>query len=139
MKKIKLSIITGIFVLGVLIPINQGCKKYPEGSMLSLSTRKARVANTWKVDNYKINGTDLTSLVSGYSETFTKSGEYSYEWGILNGKGSWDFENKDTEINLNGNDGQSSRQLFILKLEQKEFWYYYMEGNDKHELHLTGE
>jgi len=105
--------------------------------MLSLRSRAERVANVWKVENYKINGSDYTSLVSSYTETFSKSGGYSYSWGILSGSGNWTFQNSDKEIKLSGNDGQSSRTLFIQKLEEKSFWYYYMDGNDKYELHLV--
>jgi hypothetical protein len=135
--KTKLSIAIMFFVV-ILLPSIQSCKKYPDGPMISLRSRAERVANTWKVDNYKINGNDYTSLVSGYTETYTKKGNYSYSWGILNGSGVWAFQNKDSEIKINGTDNQASRKLTILKLEEKSFWYYYYEGNDKHELHLIG-
>jgi hypothetical protein len=135
--KTKLSIAIMFFVV-ILLPSIQSCKKYPDGPMISLRSRAERVANTWKVDNYKINGNDYTSLVSGYTETYTKKGNYSYSWGILNGSGVWAFQNKDSEIKINGTDNQASRKLTILKLEEKSFCYYYYEGNDKHELHLIG-
>jgi hypothetical protein len=136
MKKSTLSLALLLFCV-LAIPTIQSCKKYENGPMLSLRTRTERVSNTWKVENYKINGDDFTSLVSGYTETFTKKGAYTYSWGILEGSGTWAFQNKDKEIKLNGSDGQSSRTLFILKLEEKSFWYYYMDGNDKNELHLV--
>lgn len=137
MKTKKTSLAIGLAVIFALtIPAIQSCKKYEEGPVFSVRSRAERVANTWKVENYKINGTDFTSLVSGYSETFTKKGAYSYSWSILSGTGTWKFQNSDTEIKLNGSDGQSSRTLVILKLEEKAFWYYYMDGNDRNELHL---
>ncbi len=134
-KRTRLSIVF-IVLCALAIPTTQSCKKYEDGPAFSLRTRTARVANTWKVENYKINGDDFTSLVSSYTETFTKKGAYSYSWGILDGSGTWEFQNKDAEIKLNGNDGQASRTLFILKLEENAFWYYYMDGNNKNELHL---
>jgi hypothetical protein len=112
------------------------CNKYEDGPGISLRTRTERVSNTWKVENYKVNGSDFTSLLNDYRETFTKSGNYSYTWNSLNGTGTWVFQNKDQEIRLTGNDNQSSRTFIILKLEEKSFWYYYMDGNDKHEIHL---
>jgi hypothetical protein len=136
MKKVSLSLLI-VFITALTFPCLQSCKKYDEGPILSLRSRKERVANTWRVDNYKINGDDYTSLVSGYSEIFTKSGNYSYSWGILNGSGNWSFQNKDAEIKLNGNDNQSSRTLYILKLEEKSFWYYYLDGNTRNELHMV--
>jgi hypothetical protein len=135
MKNKTISVVLIIF--GVLmIPAIQSCKKYPDGPDFSLRSRAERVANTWKVDNYKINSNDFTSLVSSYTEIFTKKGAYSYSWGILSGSGTWAFQNMDKEIKLGGSDGQSSRTLVILKLEEKSFWYYWMDGNDKKELHL---
>ena len=133
MKRVSIVIL----VLGAItLATIPSCKKYPDGPKLSLRSRSERVANTWKVENYKVNGTDFTSLVSSYIETFSKDGAFSYSWGIANGSGKWTFQNSDKEIKLNGVDGQSSRTLFIMKLEEKAFWYYYMDGNDKEELHL---
>jgi len=114
----------------------QSCQKYSDGPMFSLRSRTERVANEWKVDNYSINGTDFTSLVSNYTETFTSNGGYSYSWGLLNGTGTWKFQNNDEEIQLTGTDNQSDRTLVILKLEEDAFWYYYMDGNNKYEIHL---
>lgn len=132
---IKVSVV--LLLLAVMaLPVLQGCKKYPEGPSLSLRTRTARVANTWKVDNYKINGSDFTSLVSGYTETFSKEGAYSYSWGNNSGTGTWAFQNEDQEIRITGTSNQDSYTLVILKLEEKEFWYYYMDGNDKNEFHM---
>ncbi len=113
-----------------------GCKKYPDGPLLSLHSRTERVANTWKVDNYKVNGNDYTSLVSGYTETYSKDGNYSYTWGSVSGTGSWKFQNSDKEIALTGISNQSSYTLVILKLEEDQFWYYYMDGSDKKEFHM---
>ena len=84
-----------------------------------------------------INGTDFTSLVSNYTETFTSNGDYSYSWGLLDGSGTWKFQNNDEEIQLTGTDNQSDRKLIIQKLEEDAFWYYYMDGNDKYEIHLV--
>ena len=114
----------------------ESCNKYPEGPSFSLRTRTQRVANTWKVENYKVNGDDYTSLVADYTETYSKDGNYSYSWGNFAGTGTWNFENNDTEIQLNGISNQSSYRLVILKLEEKTFWYYYMDGNDRKEFHL---
>jgi hypothetical protein len=114
----------------------QSCKKYPDGPMLSLRSKTERVANTWKIDNYKVNEVDYTSLLTDYSETFTKEGAYSYQWEFIDGSGTWAFQNDNMEIKINGTDNQSSHTLFILKLEEKQFWYYYMDGTDRKELHM---
>ncbi len=133
----KTKTLTLIACIGLLITSTfQGCSKYPDGPEFSLRTRTERVSNTWKVENYKVNDVDFTSLVTSYNETFSKSGDYSYSWAIISGSGTWAFQNSDKEIRLSGGDNQSSRTLTIMKLEEKSLWYYYMEGTIKHELHL---
>jgi hypothetical protein len=127
------------FLCGSTLTIVQSCQKYEDGPMISLTSRTSRISNQWKIDNYKVNGTDYTSLVSSYTETFSKSGAYSYSWTLLNGEGTWAFQNNDKEVKLTGNGDQTSRTLFILKLEEKELWYYWMDGNDKHEYHLISQ
>lgn len=135
MKNIFKSI--AVITFYTLLVLNmQSCKKYSEGPFLSLNSRTERVANTWKVDNYKYNGNDYTSLVTNYTETFTKDGNYSYNWGSVSGNGTWAFQNNDYEIKITGIDNQSTVTLFILKLEEKQFWYYYMDGTDKKEYHM---
>ena len=130
----------GTWIIGVsvmLVFLFQSCQKYEDGPLISIRSRGERISNTWKVDNLKINGSDYTSIVTNYTETFTKSGTYTYDWSLLNGSGTWKFQNNDEEVILNGNDDHSSRTLIILKLEEKQFWYYTMVGNDKYEYHLV--
>lgn len=134
-SNLKISLLLLAFA-GLLITGVESCNKYPEGPSFSLRTRTQRVSNTWKVENYKVNDNDYTSLVSDYTETFSKDGNYSYSWGSLAGTGTWQFENDDQEIQINGTSNQSNYRLIILKLEEKTFWYYYMDGSDRKEYHL---
>jgi len=134
----KKSVITTIILMvtGVIILGTQGCQKYPDGPAISFKSRTDRISSEWSIDNYKVNGTDYTSLVTGYSETFTKGGTYSYNWGILTGSGTWKFQNNDKEVRITGINNQSDVTLVILKLEQNQFWYYIMDGDDKKEFHM---
>ena len=120
-----------------IMPITQSCKKYPDGSLINFYSRTDRVANTWRVDTYLKNGTDYTYLMAGYTETYSKDGNYSYVWGSQSGTGVWAFQNSDEEIRLTGISHQESRTLIILRLENKSFWYYYMDGNDRKEFHMV--
>jgi hypothetical protein len=113
------------------------CNKYPDGPALSLRSRTARVVNIWKVENYMINGKDHTSLLAGYTERYAGNGDYSYVFGKSAGTGTWNFQNKDAEINLTGLDNMESRVMVILKLENNSFWYYYIDGDDYKEVHLV--
>jgi len=128
---------TSLLICAALImTVFQSCKKYPDGPLISLKSKTERVCNTWKVDNYKVNGNDFTSLVANYTETYTKDGNYLYTFVGLSGSGTWAFQNKYKEIRITGIDNQSSQTLYIQKLEEKQFWYYYLDGNDKKEFHM---
>ena|ERR1041384_1863799 len=120
----------------LIMPGLQCCKRYPDGPQFSFRSRTSRVASTWKVKSYTVNGDDYTSLVADYTETYSKDGNYSYVWGKFTGTGRWAFQNQDLEISLTGISNQSSYTMVILKMEEKEFWYYYMDGNDQKEFHM---
>jgi hypothetical protein len=114
-----------------------GCKKYDEGPLLSLRTKAVRLQNTWKVESYTYNGADQTSLTAGYTETYTKDGEYSFVWGSTTGSGRWEWMNDKEEIKRQGVSNQSSETLYILRLKENEFWYIIRDGNDVHEYHMV--
>jgi len=114
----------------------QSCSQYPDNDGITLVSKTERVSGLWKVENYKVNDVDYTSLVSGYTETFTKDGAFSYQWGVLGGNGTWVFQNKDAEIQITGINNQNSKTLFIQKLEKTQFWYYYFDASDKKEFHM---
>ncbi len=132
MKNMSLAI---FFAALLTIPF-QSCKKYPDGPSISFRTRTARLCQTWKIENAKKNGNDYTSFVSGYQETYSKGGDYSYIWGSFAGTGKWAFQNSDAEVRLTGVSNQSSHTLVLLRLEHTSLWYYYIDGNDKYEFHM---
>jgi hypothetical protein len=128
-----------ILVLGlIIISLMAACKKYPNGPLISLESRTARVANVWKMGQVMLNGSDVTSTYTNinYTETYDKSGNYSYTSSIASGSGKWTFENKDTQIKRSGVSGQSSEDLTILRLKEKSFWYKFTNGSDTYEFHL---
>ncbi len=136
MKNTKRLPLLIILLAGLMFPTIQSCKKYPDGPAISFRSKSERVANNWKVENYKKNGTDYTSLVANYTEKYTKEGSYSYQWGAFSGMGTWAFKNSSKEIQITGTNNQASVVLYILKLEEDQFWYYYMDGSDKKEFHM---
>lgn len=129
---------TTAIILFLLVITISSCKKYENGPSLSLRSKEERVSNTWKVESYTINGTDYTSTLKNinYTETYDKDGGYSYASSLGSGSGKWAFNSDKTQIKRNGVSGQSTYDLVILKLKENEFWYYYMDGNDKEEFHL---
>jgi hypothetical protein len=131
-KIVTLVILSVTMMVGV-----QSCSQYPDNSGITLVSKTDRVSRAWKVENYKVNSTDYTSLVSAYTETYTKTGAYSFTWAILGGTGTWKFQNSDAEIQITGVTNVTSKTLYILKLEETAFWYYYMDGTDRMEYHLV--
>jgi len=131
-KMFTLTILSVMMIVGF-----QSCSQYPDNNGITLVSKTDRVSKTWKVENYKVNSTDYTSLVSAYTETYTKTGTYSFQWAVLGGTGTWKFQNNDAEIQITGVTNVASRTLYILKLEEKAFWYYYMDGTDRMEYHLV--
>ena len=115
-----------------------GCKKYEEGPALSFRSKTARVSNTWKVMSYTINSADNTPFLTSinYTETYDKDGNYSYNSTLDAGAGKWEFQADKEQIKRSGVSGQPTETLYILRLKEKEFWYYFLDGNDKHEIHL---
>jgi hypothetical protein len=133
----KIKNLSFAILLAALISLPaQSCKKYPDGPFISFRTRTERVAQTWKIESAKRNGSDYTSSVSTYIEAYTKGGSYSYSWYIMGGTGTWAFQNSYKEILVSEVNVRSSRTLTILRLEKKSFWYYYMDGSDKYEFHM---
>ena len=135
MKSIKNLFVIAFLAITLTVGL-QSCSQYPDNDGITFVTKIDRISKTWKIDNYKVNGTDYTSLVTSYTETYTKEGAYSFQWAILGGSGTWVFQNKDAEIRITGDSNLTSRTIFILKLEDTEFWYYYMDGADKKEFHF---
>ena len=129
------NIFSIILIIGASLT---GCKKYEDGPALSLRSKTARVANTWKVQSYTINGVDYTSSLTSinYTETYDKDGNYSYVSSAGTGSGKWEFQSDKEQIKRSGVSGQSTQTLYILRLKEREFWYYHLDGNDRHEIHL---
>ncbi len=133
-KSTILLLFSGIvisFFIGSCTTSNEG-----QSEKLSVRSKTQRISNRWIVENYTINNEDYTPFVKEYKEVFGETGTFSYTWGLLNGSGSWKFQNNEKEIVLFGTDPQASRTLTVLKIDEDKLWYYFMQGNDKHEIHL---
>lgn len=108
------------------------CKKYEDGPAFSLMSKKARLANIWKVDTYYLNGLDRTvqyrSVVSRDKLVIFQSGEFDYSeisnwlWGASY-SGKWAFQNDKEELLLTPKDSPvKPRTLRILRLKNKSLW-----------------
>lgn len=142
----KLSVILA-FLLPVLAAFMLNSCKYEDGPALSFRSRKERVANTWKLDKYTINGVDNTlnynTMFSTARWTFNKNGGLMYSYvlpdTIITAVGDWEFTSSDEAINLRFINliDTFKQTITILKLKEKEFWFKHTDTTQTtYELHL---
>lgn len=121
------------------------CKKYDEGPLLSLRSRKARLAGKWE----KEVGDDilvLTALIHSYE--FKKDGVYlmEYDKGPTTTQvavGTWEFYNKDQflvtylpEVRVRTAVFSMRDTLKILRLRRDELWLTSEGGSEKNFVRL---
>ena len=129
------------------------CKKYENGPLISLRGKTSRLTGTWALDQYLRNGNDETNLVliSNYTETYTEDGKLSRAYTEEDGDpfsetGAWEWDADKAQIKISdvrsvewsdANSTLSTSAYTIVRLTNKELWYTFENGGDKHELHLT--
>lgn len=121
------------FILTLVI-FAAACGKYEEGPSLSLRSKKARVANEWKIAyayDFK-DQEETTSDYTGESWEFTKDGMFiERESDIVDDAGTWDFINDKEEITISI--GTDIDKYKILRLKENEMWL----KDHEEELHLV--
>jgi hypothetical protein len=120
-KKTQFSALLFAVILLTVLP---ACKKYPEGPGLSMRSKKARVANEWKIANaFEISGgVNTTSDYINETWEFTKKGEfYERDNGVIDKTGTWEFiaDKEAIQILI---PGKNPKNYTILKLKNKEMW-----------------
>jgi hypothetical protein len=99
------------------------CTKYPDGPKISLLSRKSRLINTWKVEKADINGTDVTSLYSGFIMDIKKDGTYAATTGTFTDTGKWELgEDADDMYTTSDTPGSLEQAHRLLRLKSKELW-----------------
>lgn len=110
------------------------CGKYEEGPGFSLRSKKARVANEWKVDYaYDLEDQQETTLdFTGETWEFTKDGEFfGKENSELDDAGTWEFISDKEEIIISF--PTKVERYTILRLKENEMWL----KDHEEELHLV--
>jgi hypothetical protein len=130
MKKIvKISIIA--LLVGSTAFTFSGCGKYEDGPSISLLTKKARVAGTWGVEKYMVNGVDQTAawrqVYSSENLIFDKAGTYSATYNTILGPftdaGTWAFINDKANLQLISSSANSVADVWeIIRLTNSELW-----------------
>ena len=138
MKKLPV-ILLFVFLAGGI----STCKKYPDGPWFSLRTAMARVAGSWKVESYIVNGNDSTDVINSrlpceYIVRFSKPEKSSPGYCSISctyplvggGTGSWGFGENKTQLRIDGPTNNPTSQAFpplgftwnIQRLTNKEMW-----------------
>lgn len=153
-KKLFSAAILCVFASTTLF-FSEGCKKYEDGPALSLRTKTHRVVNTWKIEQYLVNDTNVTDSlrITSYKENYNDDGSWSRSYIVngdtatINSTGTWAFANKKEELALSCTDSVQVMQgvyispasLKILRLKEKELWYSFEKAGKTHELHLVSQ
>lgn len=131
--------LTGLFALA---SVTTGCKKYEDGPLISLRSKKARVANTWKIDKAYDNGSDVTGEYDQYVLQLNEDGyakltaEYDYSGFTFSGstEGRWSFEGDKENLKMDFENNDADGTYKILRLKEDEMWLE--EAGNGRELHL---
>lgn len=59
-----------VFYILFILLIGYSCKKYPDGPMLSLRTKKARITARWQMEKYLIDGADSTAKLNPHNSKY---------------------------------------------------------------------
>ena len=145
------------FILAVVFSVAFfSCKKYPEGPSFSLITKKERLSNSWKIQQYKFNGADSTTfvknfLLNNYKLAISKNGDYSISYNVVIGiisipfteAGNWVFSSDKKNVIFTKESGNTTATVGtnsnceILKLKETELWAKFSQNNDVTEVHLN--
>ena len=136
MKKISLVLMS----LAVFAFVFVGCKKYEEGPTISLASKKSRVVNTWTIEKWIDNGTDITQayllLYPDFTVDMKKDNTYILTYtGSLSETGTWDFDSKKEHIVRTPSGGSSATSYEIIRLKSNELWVKEVDGSDVTEIH----
>ncbi|MEO6239808.1 MAG: hypothetical protein ABIQ40_00665 [Bacteroidia bacterium] len=112
-----------LLILGFTIAsIATQCKKYEEGPRLSLHSKKARIANSWKYEQVTHNGTDITASYANCFWELKKDGNYINTQGTSTYAGTWQFASDKEDIILTPASSGYSSTWHIIRLTNDELW-----------------
>jgi hypothetical protein len=118
-----------LFIALIAAMVLPACKKYEEGPVISLRSKKARVVNVWKVDAVYSSGVNITN---DYLQThvdqkteFRDNGEfietYKDNLGVVRTiNGTWAFDSGKEKLNITVIGITLSYD--IIRLKEKEMW-----------------
>lgn len=115
------------------------CGKYEDGPGFSLSSKKARVVNTWVIEKCMVNGQDITAtflvFLGTHSLEFKKDGSYEFLVDGDRETGTWSFDSKKENLELMESGSTTKYLQKITRLTGDEMWLVEDDGTDKTEYH----
>lgn len=128
---------TGYVIAAAAMTMNlQGCKKYEDGPLLSLRTKKARLTGDWDV----VQIGNQTYPSNGYSLEFEfeKDGDFKYTYKYTGYSytytGDWEFGSKKEELELKFDSFNQVTTFDILRLKNDEIWLEDQDNKDEWKL-----
>jgi hypothetical protein len=123
------------------------CGKYEDGPDFTLRSKTARIAGSWTLEKYMVDGVDLTSQVTSadlaLSLKYDKDGSYT-EVRFLSGQvvstksGTWKFSLNKENLVVTLTSGTVTAYK-ILRLTNSELWLQETYGGDVSEIHFKAE
>jgi hypothetical protein len=123
------------------------CGKYEDGPDFTLRSKTARIAGSWTLEKYMVDGVDLTSQVTSadlaLSLKYDKDGSYT-EVRFLSGQvvstksGTWKFSLNKENLVVPLTSGTVTAYK-ILRLTNSELWLQETYGGDVTETHFRAE
>lgn len=137
MKKIRY---TGLAVSLLLVAAS--CSKYEDGPMVSLRSKKARVANDWTFVKVTDDGEDVTDSYDEFELTLQEDGDASlvaqYDWGDFSFEfetdGTWMLTDNKEVLELDFESDDADEEYQILRLTENELWLREKGGDREFEL-----
>lgn len=120
----------------VLFSLLQSCKKYPEGPILSLRSREARLEGNWSCEKVLVNNQESTPFYSKYSYGYGSDNSYTENNGFNTLTGTWALTSDDDSVIVKINTNQVLHRFKILRLKNKSFWLVEDRNSSIYEWHL---
>jgi hypothetical protein len=122
----KASIKTFLALIITFVFLFSGCKKFEDGPLLSLRTKKSRISGNWKIGSATYNGNDQTELYQGIISEWEIKSSGSYSIKSISGasdNGTWEFGEDKDDVYFKSDSPANPEQSFrILRLKHKDVW-----------------
>lgn len=113
-----------LFLIITLVAVSFiACKKYEEGPLVSLLTKKQRLDGEWGLVLVKNKGVDVTEFYpDDHAYIFDKNGSFKKISNAVEVTGTWEFNSDKSEIILTVDNSAKSDAWVIIRLTNKHLW-----------------